>query len=247
MSTLYEDAQVGDVIKRIRGSVADTIRVGNTYTVRAVGQGGLWVEGDEGHYAPQFFELITRPSTIQVGDTVRRTEWVPVSLQTDHPVMQVGAEFVVKDVCDDCILYFDETKFMGWSIRCFQKVEEPTVERLAANVAAELLIEGTEPLQYYIGGIWYDVQHPTAFTIQNIIERPLRRKPKTIEINGVTVLAPLNLDTLNERQLVWVVFLTGEYVYETKYTKDSRVKNCWATKEDAQAVLDALLLPFKDL
>ena len=186
-------------------------------------------------------------SKFKVGDTVRRTEWVPVSLQTDHPVMQVGAEFVVKDVCDGCILYFDETKFTGWSIGCFQKVEKPTVERLAANVAAELLIEGIEPLQYYMNGCWSDVICTYVFTIKNLRDIPFRRKPKTIEINGVTVLAPLNLDTLDERQLVWVVFLTGEYVYETKYTKDSRVQNCWATKEDAQAVLDALLLPFKDL
>lgn len=187
-------------------------------------------------------------SKFKVGDKVRRTEWVPVSLQTDYPVMQVGAEFIVKDIDEDLgVLYFHETGYMGWSIKCFQKVEEPVVERLAANVAAELLIEGAEPLQYYWRGEWYDVEHPHSVTVGRISKVPFRRKPKTVEINGSTVLAPLNLGTLDERQLVWVVFLTGEYVYEIKYTKDSRVKNCWATKEDAQAVLDALLLPFKDL
>lgn len=186
-------------------------------------------------------------SKFNVGDTVRRTAWVPVSLQTDYPVMQVGAEFIVDDICDGTIVYFKETGYVGWSASAFQKVEKPVVERLAANVAAELLIEGTEPLQYYMSGMWHDVKHPHLFTIAALRDGKFRRKPKTIEINGVTVLAPLNLDTLYKRQLVWVVFLTGEYVYATKYTKDSRVKNCWATKEDAQAVLDAMLLPFKDL
>ena len=186
-------------------------------------------------------------SKFKVGDKVRRTEWVPVSLQTDYPVMQVGAEFIVDDICDGTIVYFKETGYVGWSASAFQKVEKPVVERLAANVAAELLIEGTEPLQYYWRGEWYDVEHPHSVTVGRISKVPFRRKPKTVEINGSTVLAPLNLDTLNERQIVWVVSLAGDYVYETVYTKDSIVKNCWATKEDAQAVLDALLLPFKDL
>lgn len=243
MSTLYKDAQVGDVIKRIRGSVADTIRVGNTYTVRAVGQGGLWVEGDEGHYAPQFFELITRPSNIQVGDTVRRTAWVPTSLQTDYPVMQVGAAFEVTNVHHNTgVLYFDETGTVGWSIKCFQKVEEPTVERLAANVAAELLIEGTAPLQYYWRGEWYDVEHPHSVTVGRISKVPFRIKPKTIEINGVSVLAPVKL---KQGTKVYYADIGRGNVQEAYV--GGAVINYWATKEDAQAVLDATLLPFKDL
>ena len=237
---------VGDKVRRIKGFEGDTLVIGNVYVVTYCDNNNLQVEGDTDKYAPEYFEIVQ--TAIQVGDTVRRTEWVPVSLQTDYPVMQVGATFIVKDVYEDLgLLYFDETGTVGWSSLGFQKVEEPVVERLAANVAAELLIEGTEPLQYYWRGEWYDVEHPHSVTVGRISKVPFRRKPKTIEINGVTVLAPLNLDTLNERQIVWVVSLAGDYVYETVYTKDSIVKNCWATKEDAQAVLDATLLPFKDL
>lgn len=184
-------------------------------------------------------------SKFKVGDTVRRTEWVPVSLQTDCPVMQVGATFIVKDVYEDLgLLYFDETGTVGWSSLGFQKVEEPTVERLAANVAAELLIEGAEPLQYYWRGEWYDVEHPHSVTVGRISKVPFRIKPKTIEINGVTVLAPLKINT--ETAGYWYINMysgvvcrsTGSIIIGA-YT--------WATKEDAQAVLDAILLPFKDL
>ena len=235
--------KVGDKVRRIKGFTGDSLVIGNVYVVSYYAPCKVQVEGASGKYAPEFFELV-QPEVIQVGDTVRRTESVSVSLQIDYPVMQLGAEFVVDDTCDGAIVYFKETGSVGWSLSAFQKVEKPVPERLAANVAAELLIEGTEPLQYYMSGIWNDVHVPHVWTIENLREVPFRRKPKTIEINGVTVLAPLNLENVQPKQEVWVVIIASEAVCKTTYRE--HIQNCWATKEDAQAVLDAMLLPFKD-
>lgn len=233
---------VGDKVRRIKGFTGDTLVIGNVYEVTYCDNTNLKVVGDSGIYSPVYFELV-QSNAIQVGDTVRRTEWVPVSLQTDYPVMQVGSEFVVTDV-DNVTggIYFAETGSVGWWVQGFQKVEEPTVERLAANVAAELLIEGAEPLQYYWRGEWYDVEHPQSVTVGRIRKVPFRHKPKTIEINGVPVPAPVKL-----KQDIKVYFADiGRGIVQEAYV-GCPVVNYWATKEDAQAVLDAMLLPFKDL
>lgn len=233
--------KVGDTVRRVKGFEGDTLVIGNVYVVSYFDPNNVQVVGDSGRYAPEFFELV-QPDVIQVGDTVQRTESVPVSLQTDYPVMQLGAEFVVDDTCDGAIVYFKETDSVGWSLSAFQKVEKPVPERLAANVAAELLIEGTEPLQYYSAGQWFDVKYPTMLTVRNIIDTPLRRKPKTIEINGVTVLAPVKL---KQGTKVYYADIGRGNVQEAYV--GGAVINYWATKEDAQAVLDAMLLPIKDL
>lgn len=237
--------KVGDTVRRVKGFEGDTLVIGNVYVVSYFDPNKVQVEGDSGRYAPEFFELV-QPEVIQVGDTVRRTESVPVSLQIDYPVMQVGAEFVVRDTGESLgVLYFHETAYIGWSGKSFQKVEKPVPERLAANVAAELLIEGTTPMQYYMSGAWNDVHVPHVWTIENLREVPLRIKPKTIEINGVTVLAPLKPCT--SRTYVWYIDMYSGVVRDIYIHKGHKLKYFWATEEDAQAVLDAMLLPIKDL
>lgn len=254
MSKVYNNLEVGTGL-RYTGKTDDKFVYGGVYHITNIDRnpirycvmgltGRTWLEPNLTNIWSREFELVQ--DAIQVGDTVRRTQWVPVSLQTDYPVMQVGAAFIVKDIDEDLgVLYFHETGYMGWSIKCFQKVEEPVVERLAANVAAELLIEGTEPLQYYMSGVWNDVKHPHLFTIAALRDGKFRRKPKTIEINGVTVPAPLNRDTKQVKEQVWLVLVGAARVRQTYVTE--ALEHCWATKEDAQAVLDAMLLPFKGL
>lgn len=258
MSKVYNDLEVGTKL-RYTGRTDSKFINGRIYEITEVARGELTVDpygvrGITGHTwvnnrlenmtFHRSFELVQEG--IKVGDTVRRTEFVPVSLQTDHPIMQIGAEFVVTDV-DNVTggLYFAETGSVGWWLQGFQKVEKPVVERLAANVAAELLIEGTEPLQYYMSGVWNDVKHPRLFTIAALRDGKFRRKPKTIEINGASVPAPLDARQKEVISKAWTVHINTASVHPT-YSL-STTEFCWATEEDAIEVLDAMLLPFKDL
>jgi hypothetical protein len=181
---------------------------------------------------------------LKVGDTVRRTAWVPTRLQTDYPIMQVGAEFVVDDICCRPKVYFKATGCIGWSLNGFEKVTKDAQEPLTANAAAELLIEGTEQLQYHVQDTWYDVRHPNLWTVADLREITFRVKPvpKTIKINGVTVLAPVKL---KRGTPVYYPCICRSNV-QRDFVGDS-ITTYWATREGAQAALDAMLLPLKEL
>lgn len=121
--------------------------------------------------------------------------------------------------------------------------EEPVeLERLPQNRAAELLIEGIDPIQYYLNCEWHDVNNAHKLTVHDLRRLPFRikPKPKTVVINGVTVLAPLKLE---QGTRVYYPDIGRGNVQEAYV--GGTVVNYWATAKDAQAVLNAMLLPFK--
>ena len=81
-------------------------------------------------------------------------------------------------------------------------------------------------------------------TLKDLESIKLRHKPKTVIINGVEVVAPAKKDDIE--QYFYTVNFSENIVHTIdKVYIDKGFNYYWATKEDAQKVLDAMLLPFK--
>ena len=81
-------------------------------------------------------------------------------------------------------------------------------------------------------------------TMEDLKHIKLRLKPKTMVINGVEVPAPLH-EKQKEGLLYYPNISTGNVTMTNAGNR--YVKLFWATKEDAQQVLDAMLIPFNGL
>lgn len=93
---------------------------------------------------------------------------------------------------------------------------------------------------------WYGFHNELRnITLEDLKHIKLRHKPKTIIINGVEVPAPLK--TLAGRNSAFYIDLFRGKVQETLMPYDIKDEIMWATKEDAQKVLDAMLIPFNEL
>ena len=79
----------------------------------------------------------------------------------------------------------------------------------------------------------------TLDMLQNI---KLRRKPKTVTINGVEVAAPVELPVGTK---VWYPSVACKGLQ--KGIAGGGLNIYWATEEDAQKALDAMLIPFNNL
>lgn len=95
------------------------------------------------------------------------------------------------------------------------------------------------------GERWYNVTYPITLSFSAIQNQKFRLKPKTIVINGVEVPAPLK--TLAGRKSAFYIDLFRKVLAETLMPYDIKEELMWETKEDAQRVLDAMLIPFNEL
>ena len=76
-------------------------------------------------------------------------------------------------------------------------------------------------------------------TIGDLKHIKLRHKPKTVVINGVEVAAPVELP-------IGTIGYTPSLCHrEVQTASAGKGRIMWATKEDAQKALDAMLIPFK--
>ena len=81
-------------------------------------------------------------------------------------------------------------------------------------------------------------------TLEDLKHIKLKHKPKIVVINGVEVVAPAKKD--NIEQYFYTVNFSENTVHTIdKVHIDKGFKYYWATKEDAQKALDAMLIPFK--
>lgn len=83
-----------------------------------------------------------------------------------------------------------------------------------------------------------------GITLDMLQNTKFRRKPKTVVINGVEVVAPAKKDDIE--QYFYTVNFSENIVHTIdKVYIDKGFKYYWATKEEAQKALDAMLIPFK--
>lgn len=108
----------------------------------------------------------------------------------------------------------------------------------------EQLLNGEEPLEYRYSknSGWKDLKPKGSLKISSIDTWEFRIKPKTILINGVEVPAPLDTAALGYPDKVYGLNFSRKSVYDTTGHTDKGL--FWSSEEDAQKVLDAMLIPF---
>ena len=125
-------------------------------------------------------------------------------------------------------------------------VEKDLTEMLTPVQAAEAILNKGK-LQVFDSDVnkWYGFHCDLRnITLEDLKHIKLRHKPKTIVINGVEVPAPMsNEEIINckDRRTSFYIELAHKRVYSKRIFGSQIV---WATKEDAQQVLDAMLIPF---
>ena len=88
---------------------------------------------------------------------------------------------------------------------------------------------------------WYGFHNELRnITLEDLKHIKLRRKPKTVTINGVEVAAPVELPVGTK---VWYPSVACKGLQ--KGIAGGGLNIYWATEEDAQKALDAMLIPFK--
>ena len=117
-----------------------------------------------------------------------------------------------------------------------------TEDHLTPLEAAKALLNRQE-LQIFdeLDNNWYrfycDLSDVTLKDLENI---KFRYKPETVTINGVEVLAPVELPRYTEGYVPSICYR------EVQTASAGKGRIMWATKEDAQKALDAMLIPFKE-
>lgn len=128
------------------------------------------------------------------------------------------------------------------------KEKSDTLDILTPLQAAEAILN-EDKLQVYDSdcGKWYTFAcGHRNITIEDLKHIKLRLKPKTILINGVEVPAPSKAEDIEEH--FYVINFSESIIHTINKTYiGSNFKNYWATKGDAQQVLDAMLIPFNEL
>lgn len=94
---------------------------------------------------------------------------------------------------------------------------------------------------------WYGFHSELRdITLEDLKHIKLRHKPKTVIINGVEVVAPAKKDDI--KHYFYTVNFSENIVHTIdKMYFNNHFKHYWATKEDAQKALDAMLIPFNEL
>lgn len=127
------------------------------------------------------------------------------------------------------------------------KEKSNTLDILTPLQAAEAMLN-EDKLQVYDTDCnkWYTFScGHRNITIEDLKHIKLKLKPKTMIINGVEVPAPLK--TLAGRKSAFYIDLFRKVLAETLMPYDIKEELMWETKEDAQRVLDAMLIPFNEL
>lgn len=121
---------------------------------------------------------------------------------------------------------------------CFELYIEDVLSPLEA---AEALMN-KDKLQVFDSDAnkWYGFHNELRnITLEDLKHIKLRHKPKTVIINGVEVVAPVELPR-------YTVGYTPSLCHrEVQTASAGKGRIMWATEEDAQKALDAMLIPFK--
>lgn len=119
---------------------------------------------------------------------------------------------------------------------CFDLYDDNILSTLEA---AEAMLNGEDLLYLNYLNDWAEAGKSLDYSLKFLSKEKFKRKPKTIIINGVEVIAPVELPRYTEGY-------TPSLCYrEVQTASAGKGRIMWATKEDAQKALDAMLIPFK--
>ena len=126
----------------------------------------------------------------------------------------------------------------NYEASCFELYDDGVLSPLEA---AEALMN-KDKLQVFDSDAnkWYGFHNELRnITLEDLKHIKLRHKPKTVIINGVEVAAPAELPR-------YTVGYTPSLCHrEVQTASAGKGRIMWATEEDAQKALDAMLIPFE--
>lgn len=186
----------------------------------------------------------------KIGDTIRRTDWdVP-----DWGVY-IGQEYTVSELTGDTSrplrVHGVDHKLNDSFFELVQAAsEQPAVltpleipKYLTPQEVTECIINEV-PVQYKTSpfAAWTDLQCPKD-RVSFYAPYTYRKKPTTVLINGISVPAPAVVYNPSIMFDIDLRRLRVQHV-PTRCIKADSTGLYWSTKEDAQAVLDAILTSF---
>lgn len=238
--------KIGDKVKRIDFSNGDII-AGEVYEVSKVSENGQLIAVKGGQelceYLSKNFVLLEGKENLKiiVGDKVRLKSGViccGLNHMTQYTVERVRCNSVGLEGKDGV---YDESIF-----NIVKSNRELSCEILTPLQAAEAILNEEDLLYLNYLGNWVDMGKCLNYSLDFLSKEKIKLKPKTIIINGVEVPAPLTRKP--DQEFVYFINVFKNRVYKLPTEKLTfNHKNYWSTKEDAQEVLDAMLIPFNNL
>ncbi len=243
--------KVGDKVRLAVGArnIANNLGDGNIYIVEGIKSDGIKLKGLFPYYHYSLFEVVKTleeciMNKFKVGDKVVRVS------ETYGKAIK-GGVYEVSGVSDNghfgsCGInlkgHEGVSGMFNYEASCFELYDDNILSPLEA---AEALLKGDDlEVITTSKGDWQTLdKHQNSVTVKNLKRWKFRHKPKTVIINGVEVVAPVDTKSLGYPDKVWGLNLTRKSVYSsTGHTNEGLF---WATEEDAQKALDAMLIPFK--
>lgn len=238
--------KVGDEVRLTVGArnIANNLGDGNIYIVEDIKSDGIKFKGIFPYYHSSLFELVKERNMnkFKVGDeVVRVSETYGKSIK--------GGVYEVSGVSDNewagsCGINLKGHEGVSGKFNYESSCFDLYVEGVLSPLEAADAILHKEPLQEFCEhtGEWFVFACSLkGITLDMLQNSKFRHKPKTVIINGVEVVAPVELPRYTEGY-------TPNLCYrEVQTASAGKGRIMWATKEDAQKVLDAMLIPFSNL
>ena len=239
--------KVGDEVRLKEDFSSIYLKHNKDYVVDKVFDDKLFVQGVDFKYDSNIFDLVkeSNMNKFKVGDKVVRVS------ETYGKAIK-GGVYEVSGVSDnewagscgiDLKGHEGVTGKFKYEASCFELYVDGVLSPLEA---AEALMN-KDKLQVFDSNAdkWYGFHNELRnITLEDLKHIKLRRKPKTVAINGVEVTAPIDTKSLGYPDKVYGVNFSRKSVYDTTGHTDKGL--FWATEEDAQKALDAMLLPFQE-
>lgn len=227
-------------------NIANNLGDGNIYIVEGIKSDGIKLKGLFPYYHSSLFESVeilkeNNMKKFKVGDKVVRVSETYVEAVK-------GGVYEVSEVSHNewvgsygINLKGHKVEGMGklnYESSCFDLYIDDVLSPLEA---AEALMN-KDKLQVFDSDAnkWYGFHNELRnITLEDLKHIKLRRKPKTVIINGMEVVAPVELPRYTEG------YTPSLCHREVQTASAGKGRIMWTTKEDAQKALDAMLIPFK--
>lgn len=220
--------------------IANNLGDGNIYVVEDIKSSGIKFKGLFPYYHSSLFELVKERNMkkFKVGDKVVRVS------ETYGKAIK-GEVYEVSEVSDNghfgsCGInlkgHGGVSGMFNYEASCFELYDDNILSPLEA---AEAMLNGEDLLYLNYLNNWAEAGKSLDYSLKFLSKEKFKRKPKTVTINGVEVVAPVELPRYAEGYVPSICYR------EVQTASAGKGRIMWAKEEDAQKALDAMLIPFK--
>lgn len=231
--------KVGDEVRLKEDFSSIYLKHNKDYVVDKVFDDKLFVRGVDFKYDSNIFELVkeSNMNKFKVGDKVVRVS------ETYGKAIK-GGVYEVSGVSDNgsCGINLKGHEGVSGEFKYESSCFELYVDGVLSPLEAADALMNKNKLQVFDSDAnkWYGFHNELRnITLEDLKHIKLRHKPKTVIINGVEVVAPVELPVGTK---VWYPSVACKGLQ--KGIAGGGLNIYWTTEEDAQKALDAMLIPF---